>query len=99
MPNAFSVYLAPSIIISAPETINSEIAKDLLKFHKYKSEGRLLFVSFESVTDYLELLQSTAEAVHAAGLGSSALMYLAAAVSDFYLPKEQVIWGKNNILH
>ena len=45
----------------------------------------MLAVPFVSVSDYLFLLREAAQAL--APAGASALLYLAAAVSDFYLPE------------
>lgn len=49
---------------------------------------RLLQISFTSLTDYLFLLKACAVALRP--LGSRALLYLAAAVSDFYVPPENM---------
>lgn len=55
----------------------------------YKSEKMsLLMVNFFTVSDYLFLLMETAKMVR--GLGAPIMFYLAAAVSDFYLPETQV---------
>lgn len=45
-------------------------------------------VSFNTLSDYLWLLQATAQEMHI--LGSMALLYLSAAVSDFYIPASQM---------
>ena len=50
------------------------------------SENRLLTVDFRTVEDYLGKLQLCAEAVNDAH--ALAMFFLAAAVSDFYVPKE-----------
>ena len=51
------------------------------------SYPRLLMLPFETVLEYLALLQATAQ-VLGRRLQSRCLFYLAAAVSDFYLPPE-----------
>ena len=78
------------MVLNIPDSSNSEIIKELQKFQKYKQESRIIYIPFETVTDYLSLLQAVAERVESAGFGAGALMYLAAAVSDFYIPREQV---------
>lgn len=78
------------MVLNTPDSSNSEIIKELQKFQKYKQESRIIYLPFETVTDYLALLQSVSERVESAGFGVGALMYLAAAVSDFYIPREQV---------
>lgn len=50
-------------------------------------EGRLLTVPFRSIEDYLERLEICSAAVK--DCGSLSLFFLAAAVSDFYVPKDQ----------
>jgi phosphopantothenate-cysteine ligase len=49
-------------------------------------EGRLLIVPFRSVEEYLAKLQLCAEALRDSN--SLAILYLAAAVSDFYVPSD-----------
>lgn len=48
----------------------------------------LVMISFNTLSDYLWLLQATAQEMHV--LGPMALLYLAAAVSDFYIPVSQM---------
>jgi phosphopantothenate---cysteine ligase (ATP) len=54
--------------------------------------GALLSISFTSVVDYLFLLRATAQALRPAG--ARAMLYLAAAVSDFYIPPAQMATHK-----
>nr|CAG4651927.1 EOG090X085T [Triops cancriformis] len=58
------------------------------KYYSAVGERRLLLTPFVSLTDYLWLLKSSAEALQP--LGKLALLYLAAAVSDFYIPNEEM---------
>jgi phosphopantothenate---cysteine ligase (ATP) len=51
--------------------------------------GRLLMIPFTSLTDYLWLLRASAASM--AVLGTRAMLYLAAAVSDFYVPVEELV--------
>jgi len=55
-------------------------------------ERRVLSLSFETVTDYLSLLQVAGEELNA--LNERAVFYLAAAVSDFYVPEEDMVEHK-----
>jgi hypothetical protein len=41
--------------------------------------------------EYLWLLRTVCERLGKNGIGSRAMLYLAAAVSDFYIPKDQVL--------
>ena len=51
--------------------------------------GRLLLLPFTTVVDYLFLLRACCMALSPFGL--RALVYLAAAVSDFYVPEVQMV--------
>ncbi|XP_064462568.1 phosphopantothenate--cysteine ligase-like isoform X2 [Ornithodoros turicata] len=55
-------------------------------------EGRLLLVPFTTLVDYLFLLKAAAAAL--APFKQRALLYLAAAVSDFYIPAEKMAQHK-----
>nr|SVE75829.1 EOG090X085T [Daphnia hispanica] len=63
-----------------------ELGKLAEKFQRHKCN--LLMISFSTLSDYLWLLQATAQQMQI--LGPSALLYLAAAVSDFYIPASQM---------
>lgn len=69
------------------EVIPDKVAKLLPWFRCYqrvKESGQLLSLPFTTLAEYLWLLRASAESV--ARFGSRALLYLAAAVSDFYIP-------------
>ncbi|XP_025909451.1 phosphopantothenate--cysteine ligase, partial [Nothoprocta perdicaria] len=51
-------------------------------------EGALLALEFTGLEEYLELLRAAARAL--APFGSSVMFYLAAAVSDFYIPPSEM---------
>jgi phosphopantothenate---cysteine ligase (ATP) len=51
--------------------------------------GRMLKIPFTTLTDYLWLLRASTASM--ATLGNRAMVYLAAAVSDFYLPLDQLV--------
>lgn len=53
---------------------------------------RLAMVSFESVQEYLALLQGVAQGL--AAFGPRVCFYLAAAVSDFYVPPDELVEHK-----
>lgn len=64
--------------------VSSRVSQ-LLKLHnKAKAQGLLLDETFQSVFEYLWLFRDTIQALHS--FGRSAIVYAAAAVSDFYLP-------------
>lgn len=60
----------------------------LRKYNAAKSDNRLLLLPFTSVTEYLWNLKELAVLMRP--LGPRALFYLAAAVSDFFLPKDRL---------
>eukprot|EP00887_Chlorella_sp_A99_P001295 scaffold14.g1295.t1 len=55
-----------------------------------QQEGRYLQVPFTTLFDYLQALREIA--TQAASLGPRLLVYLAAAVSDFFLPWADMVW-------
>jgi phosphopantothenate-cysteine ligase len=62
------------------------IRKLLEKYQRWKEN--ITMISFNSLADYLWLLRAAAQEMHL--LGPSAILYLAAAVSDFYIPVSQM---------
>jgi phosphopantothenate---cysteine ligase (ATP) len=57
-----------------------------------KRENTLLILSFVTITEYLWELREVAKLMRP--LGSSALFYLAAAVSDFFVPQHKMVEHK-----
>lgn len=71
-----------------PRIANSHNLQTTLRTYKQiKRQGLLLTVDFRTVDEYLTKLQLCCEAVHMSG--ALGLVYLAAAVSDFYVPEER----------
>ena len=64
----------------------SSILRD---YERVRREGTLLGVEFQSLSEYLHLLQVCATCLQT--LGRSAMLYLAAAVADFYIPPDQMV--------
>lgn len=58
------------------------------KYNEIKQKNRLFKVEFTSLFDYLTLLEYICKEIDC--LKQNALVYLAAAVSDFYLPKNEI---------
>ena len=76
-----------------PQIANSSILQSTLRKYKHvKQLGLLLTINFRTVDDYLHKLQVCSEAINVCG--SLALVYLAAAVSDFYIPEEKRVLHK-----
>lgn len=61
----------------------------LKKYQTVKKSKQFLSVPFTSLADYLWLLRACCESL--ATSQQNALLYLAAAVSDFYVPSEQLV--------
>ncbi|KAG5674004.1 hypothetical protein PVAND_003997 [Polypedilum vanderplanki] len=60
----------------------------LRKYKEAQESNRLLYINFTSVSDYLWLLRAACEAL--ASFEKRALLFLAAAVSDFYVPQDDM---------
>ena len=67
-------------------SVDEEISSVLRARSKVQRSGLLMTVPFESVEDYLFLLQKCSEAVKS--YNGMVMIYLAAAVSDFWIPLE-----------
>jgi len=71
-----------------PKLAQSSILQSTLRQYKHvKQQGMLITINFQTVDDYLHKLQLCSEAINMSG--SLGLVYLAAAVSDFYIPQEK----------
>ena len=63
--------------------------RDVLRKYRYaKDNNRLLLLPYTTIAEYLFELRSLANLIHP--LGSKALFYLAAAVSDFFIPRDRM---------
>lgn len=69
-------------------TYREKMAGVLKKYNAAKSQNRLLMLPFVTITDYLFELRSLAQLMQP--LGPKGLLYLAAAVSDFFLPADRM---------
>ncbi|OAA62479.1 phosphopantothenate-cysteine ligase [Niveomyces insectorum RCEF 264] len=68
---------------------DEDAASMLSVWRRYRAAGdRLLALPFVTITDYLFELRAISRAMHR--LGPNGLLYLAAAVSDFFLPPERM---------
>ncbi|KIO16266.1 hypothetical protein M407DRAFT_247026 [Tulasnella calospora MUT 4182] len=64
----------------------------LAAYRECHAKGTLLTLNFVTVNDYLWLLRTVS--VEMAALGRRAIFYLAAAVSDFFLPTQKMVEHK-----
>ncbi|KAK5872631.1 hypothetical protein PBY51_013313 [Eleginops maclovinus] len=64
------------------------IAKALKRYQEVKESKLILPIEFSTLSEYLHLLKAAAQALST--IGSMAMFYLAAAVSDFYIPASEM---------
>jgi phosphopantothenate-cysteine ligase len=64
----------------------------LRKYQSAKKQNLLLTLPFTTITDYLFMLRAIAQLMRP--LGPNGLLYLAAAVSDFFVPPERMVEHK-----
>ncbi|CAK3782853.1 Phosphopantothenate--cysteine ligase CAB2 [Lecanosticta acicola] len=69
-----------------------QMASVLLRYRKAKKENTLLLLPFTTVNEYLWHLRELAMLMQP--LGANGLFYLAAAVSDFFVPAERMVEHK-----
>ncbi|EME39053.1 hypothetical protein DOTSEDRAFT_66993 [Dothistroma septosporum NZE10] len=69
-----------------------QMASVLQKYRKSKKENTLLLLPFTTVNEYLWHLRELAMLMQP--LGANALFYLAAAVSDFFVPQDRMVEHK-----
>jgi phosphopantothenate-cysteine ligase len=65
-----------------------DLRRDVEEYKYYVAHNRLLYLPFTTVHEYLELLEQSS--VSLACVGPRLVTYLAAAVSDFYIPHEMM---------
>ncbi|XP_033733427.1 phosphopantothenate--cysteine ligase-like [Pecten maximus] len=74
--------------IQVKQSFEKMVGTQLEKHQTAVSDDRLLGVEFQTLSEYLQLLHASCQAVSL--LNNKVMLYLAAAVSDFYIPKEQM---------
>ncbi|KAH0538817.1 hypothetical protein FGG08_004593 [Glutinoglossum americanum] len=78
--------------VVAHEEYREEMLSVLRKYNWAKENNMLLLLPFTTITDYLWNLREIAQLMRP--LGSKSLFYLAAAVSDFFVPKDRMVEHK-----
>lgn len=74
--------------VEVDDALQKDLFEVLEKYQKVKENNMLLLVPFTTVHQYLFTLKLIAQELSV--IGSDALFYLAAAVSDFFLPSSRV---------
>lgn len=77
--------LCPSV---KPDSVDV-LAPILAKYKAAHESKQILYINFTSVVDYMWLLRAACECL--AAFDKHAVLYLAAAVSDFYVPSDQMV--------
>lgn len=79
---------ADKCIVTVVPEHTEKVAMVLQKYKKTMQQDKLIQISFSTLTEYLWLLRTACQAL--ACLKDKALLYLAAAVSDFYVPFDEM---------
>ncbi|KAI9743468.1 MAG: hypothetical protein M1818_002780 [Claussenomyces sp. TS43310] len=79
-----------SVIANAAHT--EKMLAVLKKYNEAKSKNLLLTLPFTTINDYLFVLRSISQLMRP--LGPNGLLYLAAAVSDFFVPSNRMVEHK-----
>lgn len=83
---------SPDGTVVANPSHQGKMRSVLRKYHTAKSKNLLLTLPFTTVTDYLFELRSISQLMQP--LGGRGLLYLAAAVSDFFVPPARMVEHK-----
>ncbi|KAL2074263.1 hypothetical protein VTL71DRAFT_8041 [Oculimacula yallundae] len=78
--------------VVANEEYREKMLGVLRKYNAAKEKNMLLTLPFTTINDYLFVLRAIAQLMRP--LGSRGLLYLAAAVSDFFVPPERMVEHK-----
>lgn len=73
------------------------LAPVLAKYKIAQEANKILYINFTSVVDYMWLLRAACECL--AAFDKRAVLYLAAAVSDFYIPSDKMVMFLSHIHH
>uniref|UniRef100_UPI00398E8251 phosphopantothenate--cysteine ligase n=1 Tax=Pristiophorus japonicus TaxID=55135 RepID=UPI00398E8251 len=74
--------------VEADQAVLPDIVPVLQRYMAVREAGTLLPVEFNTLSDYLYLLRAAAQALNC--IGPKAMFYLAAAVSDFFIPASEM---------
>jgi phosphopantothenate-cysteine ligase len=80
--------LGDDLILDVDENVKQRVRCEVECLHAVQKEQRYLCLSFETLAEYLASLRAVAEAMEP--LGARGCLFLAAAVSDFYIPDDEV---------
>lgn len=76
------------VLTVKPDSVDV-LAPVLAKYKIAQEANKILYINFTSVVDYMWLLRAACECL--AAFEKRAVLYLAAAVSDFYIPSDKMV--------
>jgi phosphopantothenate-cysteine ligase len=82
----------PNGTVEANEEYREKMLTVLRQYNSAKQQNLLLTLPFTTINDYLFVLRSVSQLMRP--LGPNGLLYLAAAVSDFFVPPERMVEHK-----
>lgn len=82
----------PNGTVVANDAHKEKMLKVLRQYNSAKEKNLLLTLPFTTINDYLFVLRSISQLMRP--LGPNGLLYLAAAVSDFFVPPERMVEHK-----
>jgi phosphopantothenate---cysteine ligase (ATP) len=75
--------------IGVDSSVKDRLLEVLTTYKAVQAAGTMHTITFVTVNDYLWLLRAVSQEM--SGLGKKAMYYLAAAVSDFFLPRQKMV--------
>ena len=91
-PSSDAVHSANEQRVVVHEEYQSKMGQVLRRYKDAQNDGLLLLLPFVTINDYLWNLREIAKLMRP--LGGGALFYLAAAVSDFFVPADRMVEHK-----
>lgn len=90
--NCLELFSCEAGEVSIAPAAKPKLQKVMAEYESVRKERRLLKETFTTLSDYLFLLRAAAQ--HLRPFSSRAMFYLAAAVSDFYVPPDEMAQHK-----
>ncbi|KAJ4409568.1 Phosphopantothenate--cysteine ligase cab2 [Didymella pomorum] len=78
--------------VTVDEQHQEQMLRVLRQYNEAKRDNKLLILSYVTITEYLWNLREVAQLMQP--LGPKAMFYLAAAVSDFFVPQDRMVEHK-----
>jgi phosphopantothenate-cysteine ligase len=75
--------------VTVDQEHQDQMLQVLRQYNEAKRDNKLLILSYVTITEYLWNLREVAQLMQP--LGPKAMFYLAAAVSDFFVPQDRMV--------